>query len=56
MGRLITVDFGLGEGNYRLLVDTTRSDFNNVTGNRKERLTCAMISFGQQFDQEFQVL
>lgn len=43
-----TVDFGLGEGNYRLLVDTTSSDFSNVTRNGKERLSAASISFDQQ--------
>ena len=43
-----TVDFGLGEGNYRLIVDTTSSDFSNVASTKKERLTCAMISFDQQ--------
>ncbi|MCD6306577.1 MAG: carbohydrate porin [Deltaproteobacteria bacterium] len=43
-----TVDFGLGEGNYRLIVDTTSSDFSNVAGTKKERLSCAMISFDQQ--------
>ena len=43
-----TVDFGLGEGNYRLLVDTTSSDFSNVTGIGKERLSAASISFDQQ--------
>jgi len=42
------VDFGLGEGNYRLLVDTTSSDFRNVAGTKKERMTCTMISFDQQ--------
>ncbi|MCD6294563.1 MAG: carbohydrate porin [Deltaproteobacteria bacterium] len=42
------VDFGLGEGNYRLTVDTTSSDFSNVAGTRKKRLGCAMISFDQQ--------
>jgi porin len=42
------VDFGLGEGNYRLIVDTTSSDFSNVAGTKKERLSCAMISFDQQ--------
>ncbi len=44
-----TVDFRLGKGNYRLLVDTTSSDFSNVTGNGKERLGAASISFDQQF-------
>ncbi len=43
-----TVDFGLGEGNYRLIVDTTSSDFSNVAGTKKERLSCALISFDQQ--------
>ncbi len=43
-----TVDFGLGEGNYRLIVDTTSSDFSNVAGTEKEPLTCGMISFDQQ--------
>ncbi len=43
-----TVDFGLGEGNYRLLVDTTSSDFTNVAGTKKERMTCTLISFDQQ--------
>ena len=42
------VDFGLGEGNYRLIVDTTSSDFSNVAGTEKERLFCAVISFDQQ--------
>jgi len=43
-----TVDFGLGEGNYRLIVDTTSSDFSNVAGTKKERLSCALISFDQE--------
>ena len=43
-----TLDFGLGEGNYRLLVDTTSSDFSNVSGTKKERMTCTLISFDQQ--------
>ncbi|MBT3256610.1 MAG: porin [Deltaproteobacteria bacterium] len=42
------VDFGLGEGNYRLIVETTSSDFSNVAGTKKEGLSCAMISFDQQ--------
>ena len=42
------VDFDLGEGNYRLIVDTTSSDFSNVAGTEKERLFCAVISFDQQ--------
>jgi len=43
-----TVDFGLGEGNYRLIVDTTSSDFSNVAGTKKERMSGALISFDQQ--------
>jgi hypothetical protein len=43
-----TVDFGLGEGTYRLLLDTTSSDFSNVAGTKKERMSCALISFDQQ--------
>ena len=43
-----TVDFDLGKGNYRLIVDTTSSDFSNVAGTKKERLSCALISFDQQ--------
>ena len=42
------VDFGLGEGNYRLIVDTTSSGFSNVAGNKKERMTGALISCDQQ--------
>jgi hypothetical protein len=42
------VDFGLGEGNYRLLVDTTSSDFSNVAGTKKEGMRCTLISFDQQ--------
>ena len=42
------MDSGLGEGNYRLIVDTTSSDFSNVAGTKKERLSCALISFDQQ--------
>ncbi len=43
-----TLDFGLGEGNYRLVLDTTSSDFSNVAGTEKERMSCALISFDQQ--------
>ena len=50
-----TVDFDLGEGNYRLIVDTTSSDFSNVAGTKKERLSCAMISFDQQLGEIFGV-
>ena len=43
-----SVDFGLGEGNYRLLVDTTSSDFSDVTQSDNERLGSLSISFDQQ--------
>jgi len=42
------MDFGLGEGNYRLLLDTTSKDFSNVAGTDKEAMTCTLISFDQQ--------
>jgi Carbohydrate-selective porin, OprB family len=48
-----TVDFGLGEGNYRLLLDTTSSDFSNVAGTKKERMSSALISFDQQLGDIF---
>jgi len=50
-----TVDFGLGEGNYRLIVDTTSSDFSNVAQTKKERMSAAMISFDQQLGEIFGV-
>ncbi|MCG6877602.1 MAG: carbohydrate porin [Deltaproteobacteria bacterium] len=42
------VDFGLGEGNYRIIVDTTSSDFSNVAGTSKERMNALLFSFDQQ--------
>ncbi len=42
------VDFGLGEGNYRVIVDTTGSDFSNVKGDKKERMSAVLFSFDQQ--------
>jgi len=42
------LDFGLGEGNCRLLLDTTSDDFSNVAGTKKERLSSVSISFDQQ--------
>jgi len=42
------VDFGLGQGNYRLIVDTTSRDFTNAAGTEKERKLCALISFDQE--------
>ena len=43
-----TFNFGFGEGNYRLLVDTTNSDFSDVKMGKKERLSSVSISFDQQ--------
>ncbi|EFK09077.1 carbohydrate-selective porin, OprB family [delta proteobacterium NaphS2] len=43
-----TVDFGLGEGNYRVIVDTTSEDFSNVAGTKKERMRAVLFSFDQQ--------
>lgn len=50
-----TVDFGLGEGNYRLIVDTTSDDFSNVAGTKKERMMAAILSCDQQFGDIFGV-
>ncbi|OQY43629.1 MAG: porin [Desulfobacteraceae bacterium 4572_87] len=50
-----TVDFGLGEGNYRLITATTSSGFSNVAGTKKEHLSCALISFDQQLGDIFGV-
>ncbi len=43
-----TVDFGLGEGNYRVILDATSDDFSNVAGNKKERMSAVLFSFDQQ--------
>ncbi len=43
-----SVDFGLGEGNYRVILDGTSSDFSNVAANQKERLSAVTFSFDQQ--------
>lgn len=43
-----TVDFGLGEGNYRMLVDTTGRDFSDPGETGKERLSALLFSFDQQ--------
>jgi carbohydrate-selective porin (OprB family) len=43
-----TLDSGLGEGNYRILAETTSSAFSNVAGNGKEKLRCLLISFDQE--------
>lgn len=42
------VDFGLGEGNYRLILDATSNDFSNVAGTGKERKVAVLFSFDQQ--------
>ncbi len=42
------VDFGLGEGNYRLILGKSSDDFSNVAGTNKERKSCTLISFDQQ--------
>ena len=44
-----TVDFGLGEGNYRMILDVTSDDFSNVAGTKKERMGAVLFSFDQQF-------
>jgi len=38
----------MGQGNYRLILDTTSKDFSNVAGTDKERKSCALISFDQE--------
>ena len=43
-----SVDFGLGEGNYRVILDGTSNDFSNVAANQKERLSAVAFSFDQQ--------
>ena len=43
-----TLKTGLGEGNYRLLIDTTSSDFSNVQGNAKKANSAVSISFDQE--------
>jgi hypothetical protein len=42
------VDFGLGEGNYRLILGMSSDDFSNVAKTSKERKSCAIASFDQQ--------
>ena len=42
------LDTAIGQGNYRLILDTTSSDFSNVAGTGKERKFCALISFDQE--------
>ena len=42
------LESALGEGNYRILVDTTTEDFNGPNGTTDEALTGIMISFDQQ--------
>ena len=42
------VDFGLGEGNYRLIVDATSRDFTDVAGTGKERKVALLFNLDQQ--------
>ena len=42
------VDSGPGEGNYRMMLNTTSRDFSNVNGEAKERQNTLLFSFDQQ--------
>lgn len=48
---LLTSSFG--EGNYRLIFDSTGKSFWEKNGLEKKRLSCAIISFDQQFGNIF---
>ncbi|MBW1851631.1 MAG: carbohydrate porin, partial [Deltaproteobacteria bacterium] len=43
-----TLHTRLGEGHYRVIVDRTSKDFNKPSGDKKESLSCFMLSFDQQ--------
>lgn len=43
------VETSLGEGNYRLLIDTTSKEFLDPAGTNRERRDAVLISFDQQF-------
>ena len=43
-----TLNTGLGEGNYRVLVDWTTEDFSNPTGDKEEAKSCVLLSFDQE--------
>ncbi len=47
------VNSRLGEGNYRMILDTTSRDFPNVSGDQKERKTAVLFSFDQQLGDIF---
>ncbi len=42
------MDSGLGEGNYRMILNTTSRDFSNVESDAKERENTLLFSFDQQ--------
>ncbi len=43
-----TLNTGLGEGNYRVLVDWTSQDFGNPAGDKEEAKNCVLLSFDQE--------
>ncbi|MBU1055645.1 MAG: carbohydrate porin [Proteobacteria bacterium] len=43
-----TIDTPLGEGNYRVMFDTTSDDFSDPDGSDTEALKCFIISFDQE--------
>jgi len=43
-----TLDTKLGEGHYRVNVQWTSKDFNNITGDNLESRRCVILSFDQQ--------
>ncbi|MBW1829021.1 MAG: carbohydrate porin [Deltaproteobacteria bacterium] len=45
----------LGEGHYRVILDWTSKDFNNPSGDKKESLSCFLLSFDQQLGDVFGV-
>ncbi len=47
------VDFGLGDGNYRMIVDTTSRDFPNAARTGKERKTAVLFSCDQKIGDIF---
>ena len=47
----VTIESGLGVGNYRIIVDGTSKDFLDPAGAENERLSSILFSFDQQFGQ-----
>ena len=43
-----TLNTGLGEGNYRVMVDWTSKDFSNPAGDKQEATDCVLLSFDQE--------